>query len=129
MLQHEPELHITDVIALIGAYLVDQGILSGDPTHNTGASYENDVFLISAYDWNEDQKEEILPNFWYKRDNYQVEWYKYLGRGTSTNREISVPESLTMLWDCIDSIDNDYSSPRTTPPEFVWNDVEPEEDE
>lgn len=129
MLQHEPELHVTNVIALIGAYLVDQGILSDDPTHNTGVSYENEVFLISAYDWHEEDGSEVTPNFWWKVDNYQVEWYKYLGRGTYANRDLNPSESLMILWDCIDSIDKDYSSPRVNAPEFVWEDVEPDDDE
>lgn len=129
MLSHEVEDYWNHVLALIGQHLVSSGILSSDPTGNTGASYENDTFYISAYDWTEEDGSQVPPNFWFKESNYQIEWYKYLGRGNLSNRESSFEEAMHVLGACIISINNDYSSPRVDPPEFVWEDLEPEDDE
>jgi len=129
MLQFDTEDYIQNIITLIGIYLVDQGILSSSPAENTGASYENETFYFSAYDWNAEDASEVPPNFWYKLTNYQVEWHKHLGRSTKSNQQITVSEAFSILWECLSSIDEDYSSPRTESPEFIWEDTEPEDDE
>lgn len=96
------EGYVTQVVALVGSYLEEKGIVRANPCDNTGAEYENDVFLISAYNWNDE--DEPLPNFWFKPLNYQVEWYKHLGRGTFANRPLTIDEAMDMLDKCIASV-------------------------
>jgi hypothetical protein len=40
------------------------------------------------------------PNFWYKPTNFKVSWYKYIGRGMETNRNITKEELNKILKDC-----------------------------
>ena len=47
------------------------------PFDNTSATYENDVFVVRAYNWDEN----TMPNF--DSENIKVYWYKYSGRGVS----------------------------------------------
>lgn len=72
----------------------------GDPFGNTGGSYKNGVFEVQAYSW--DESKEQPYNF--KYGDFEVSWYKYLGRGTSTNKEISPEEVEGMLDACLDSV-------------------------
>lgn len=100
------EDYTSQVVALIGEYLVEKGATRDNPCNNTGAEYENDVFLISAYNWNDDiPDDEQVPNFWFKPLNYQVEWYKHLGRGNFANRPLTIDEAMDMLNKCIVSIE------------------------
>lgn len=41
------------------------------------------------------------PNFWYKPLNFQVTWYKYIGRSTKVNRELNSEEFEKMRRDCL----------------------------
>lgn len=101
------ESYVVDIIGVIGTYLEEKGITRGNPADNTGAEYENDVFLISAYDWRDDiPEDECVPNFWYKPLNYQVEWYKHIGRGTYSNRPMPIDDAIVMFENCIASLQN-----------------------
>lgn len=71
-----------------------------DPTENNGSEFTNDTFEMRAFDWSE--PEEYAPNFKYK--DFEVGWYKYLGRGMETNRAISPDEINEMLIDCLNSL-------------------------
>lgn len=71
-----------------------------DPFGNTGGKYKNKTFEVEAYSWNEKKRQPY--NFKWK--DFEVSWYKYLGRGTSCNREISPNEINDMLEDCLKSI-------------------------
>lgn len=101
----DTEDYVVSVVSLIGQYLEEKGITRGNPADNTGAEYENDVFLISAYDWRDNiPEDEYIPNFWYKPLNYQVEWYKHLGRGTFSNRPIPIDDAIEIFERCIASL-------------------------
>lgn len=69
------------------------------PFENTGARFKNDVFEVQAYDWGNDDQP---YNFKYK--DFEVKWYKYLGRCTEQNRKISKLELDNMLYECILSL-------------------------
>lgn len=117
------EGYTQDVISIIGRYLEEKGITRYNPVDNTGAEYENEVFLIRAYDWRdpEDESDEYnLPNFWYKPLNYQVEWYKHLGRGTYTNRPLTIDEALSILDDCIASLQGAAVIKAADSDDFFW---------
>lgn len=71
------------------------------PFSNTGDSFkEIEEFQVDAYSWNEEYEQPW--NFKWK--DIEVSWYKYLGRGTSVNRDISASEISTMLDACIDAL-------------------------
>lgn len=125
----DTESYVIDVIGLIGQYLEDKLITAGNPADNSGAEYENDVFLISAYDWREDIPEEMqTPNFWYKPLNYQVEWYKHTGRGTFSNRPLPIDEAFNMLQQCIGSLQDAAAIIATADEDFYWEVDEPDEE-
>lgn len=99
------ENYVENIIFLIGTYLEEKGITRGNPCGNTGSAYENNVFLISAYDWRDDIPEnEYVPNFWYKPLNYQVKWYKHIGRGNFSNRPMPIDDAIVMFEKCIASL-------------------------
>ena len=70
------------------------------PFRNTGNSFKNDVFEVCAYSW-DDTKEQPY-NF--KYNDIKISWYKYLGRGTTINRNISNDEISDMLDKCLESV-------------------------
>jgi len=74
-----------------------------DPTENNGSEFINDTFEMRAFDWSE--PEVYAPNFKYK--DFEVEWYKYLGRGTEVNRPITPDEINEMLKDCLNSLEEE----------------------
>lgn len=117
----DPEAYTVKIIELIGEYLWDRGVTRGNPSDNSGAEYENDVFYIGAYDWT-DSREDYLPNFWYKKKNYQVEWYKHIGRGTYANRPLTFSDAYEMLKECIDSVDTSTVIPPAE--DFYWESQE-----
>lgn len=69
------------------------------PFGNTGNSFECDEFEVHAYDWNEDNVQDY--NFKYGDGTIKVCWYKYFGRGTSVNRELTNDEIASMLDGCL----------------------------
>jgi len=71
-----------------------------------GTNFENEYFSMHRYCWceSEDCKwcgEENAPHFHYKPLDFKVWWYKYIGRGVSFNKQISVDECSEMLSNCI----------------------------
>lgn len=81
------------------------------PFSNTGMTYKNNVFSVSAYDWNyefeENKEKELAPNFQYK--DLKFYWYKYLGRGEYgyINEKYDLDYYCNMLEECKESIIND----------------------
>ena len=74
------------------------------PFGNTGNKFFNKVFQVQAYDWNEDIEQQF--NFKYK--DIKISWYKYLGRDTTINKEITPEEATKMFDDCINSLKEDF---------------------
>lgn len=74
------------------------------PFGNTGNKFFNKVFQVQAYDWNEDIEQQF--NFKYK--DIKISWYKYLGRDTTINKEITPEEAVDMFNDCINSLKEDF---------------------
>ncbi|KKK64693.1 hypothetical protein LCGC14_2981660, partial [marine sediment metagenome] len=68
------------------------------PFDNTGNAFkEIQTFQVEAYSWNEEYEQPW--NFKWK--DIEVSWYKYYGRGTSVNREVSPLEIAQMLDACL----------------------------
>lgn len=68
-----------------------------NPFENTGARYDGKNFQVHAYSWNDEEEQEF--NFAWR--DVRVSWYKYLGRGTTINREMSDVEVAEMLHECM----------------------------
>jgi hypothetical protein len=77
--------------------------------------FENPLFLFRDYTiWDctcdPDVEEHgpncefLEPNFKYKPTNYELSWYKHIGRGMLANREISVEDFYRIINTCILSI-------------------------
>lgn len=73
-----------------------------NPFSNTGYRYDGKAFKAHAYSWNEDEDQEW--NFAWR--DVRVSWYryKYLGRGTTINREMKDEEIAEMLRECMSEI-------------------------
>jgi hypothetical protein len=68
-----------------------------NPFSNTGARFDGDKFKAHAYSWNDDEEQEF--NFAWR--DVRVSWYKYLGRGTTINRDMADGEVSEMLRECM----------------------------
>lgn len=92
-------------LAVLGEATASESSTGADPTGNTGASFENDIFALRAYDWGwEDSTEECPPNFEYKPSGFSASWYKYLGRGSTVSGRISPKAFARLLAECLASL-------------------------
>lgn len=78
-------------------------------TGNTGMCFENDEFLLHAYDWGETYYGGLnMANFWHKPTGAVIDWYKYIGRGTCGNsKAIGILEARgfhDIIESCINSL-------------------------
>lgn len=81
-------------------------------TGNTGMCFENDEFLLHAYDWGETYYGGLnIANFWHKPTGAVIDWYKYIGRGTCGNsKAIGILETggfHEIIESCIDSLQDE----------------------
>lgn len=81
-----------------------------NPWQNTGnvKGYKNDTFEVHAYDWGWDYSDSNTPqppNF--KWRDLEITWYKWCGRGLSTNRQTSHNELALMLNECLESLNEE----------------------
>lgn len=81
-------------------------------TGNTGMCFENDEFLLHAYDWGETYYGGLnIANFWHKPTGAVIDWYKYIGRGTCGNQKaIWILEAggfHEIVESCIDSLQDE----------------------
>jgi hypothetical protein len=72
-----------------------------NPFLNTGGSYQNDVFKVEAYSWNDDYDQPF--NFAWR--DVRASWYKHVSRGLSVNMDVDTQlvtemlvESLASIW-------------------------------
>ena len=74
------------------------------PFDNTGVSYKNDTFSVSAYNW----VGNIKPNFEY--EDLRVWWYKHNNRGVyaECGHELTFDDLNQMIKKCCDSIERDW---------------------
>jgi hypothetical protein len=94
--QHECQENVKSALdALQSAWYAVRG--NENPFSNTGARFDGDKFKAHAYSWNDDEEQEF--NFAWR--DVRVSWYKYLGRGTTINREMDDAEVSEMLRECM----------------------------
>jgi hypothetical protein len=82
----------------LAGFFDDKRVSEQNPFYNTGWSWSCDVFRVNAYDWNEDSTQGY--NFFYPKLGIQISWYKYFGRVTTINKEITKSECIEMIADC-----------------------------
>lgn len=70
------------------------------PFDNTGNDFKCDVFEVAAYDWSE----ETQP-YNFKWRDAEISWYKYVGRGMGSNKEITPDMASEMLEECLKALD------------------------
>lgn len=75
------------------------------PFENTGVSYDNNVFSVHAYDWDDNER----PNFIYK--DLKVWWYKHVDRGTyaECGHKLTAEDVNQMIIECCTSIKEDIN--------------------
>lgn len=71
-----------------------------NPFENTANNFVCDAFEVYAYSWNED----IQQDFNFKCGDVEVSWYKYLGRGTSVNKQLSNDEIADLFYTCLNEL-------------------------
>lgn len=116
-----PEEYTVIAVRFIAELLNDRGLTDGLATENTGEQYQNDVFSIYAHDWSMDEMDRYGPNFWYKPLNYQMDWYKHIGRGTVSNKPLTIEQAWEILDNCKRSIDRSILPPGD---EYFWQEDE-----
>jgi hypothetical protein len=72
------------------------------PTGNSGGECRTNRFEMRAYCWDDESERASLPNF--KSGDFEVYWYKYLGRGMTMNEDIDANDFFEIIDDCIDSL-------------------------
>lgn len=92
------ELIVGFLITLGISILFKHGI---NPMNSSGESYCNNTFEAHAYDWDNEETQSF--NFKYK--DIKISWYKYVGRGTSINREVNTLDLKIMILDCLKSLE------------------------
>lgn len=70
------------------------------PFQNSGTEFRNDVFHVEAYSWGDDEQP---YNFAWK--DLRISWYKRMGRGMSSNVEITPDMAAECLRDCLASLE------------------------
>jgi hypothetical protein len=61
-----------------------------------GGDFKSDVFDVCAYSWGDDEQP-----YNFKWRELKISWYKYMGRGMSTNMEITPQMASECLNDCL----------------------------
>jgi hypothetical protein len=69
------------------------------PFSNSGAEFRNDTFHAQAYSWGDDDQP---YNFAWK--DLRISWYKWMGRGMSSNIAITPDMAAACLDDCLKSL-------------------------
>ena len=72
------------------------------PFGNYANEYKNDTFEVRSYYWGDNEDKAVLPNF--QCGDFEVRWYKYLGRGMSMNKSLDANEFFDIIDRCIKSV-------------------------
>ena len=72
------------------------------PFANSGnvEGFKNDTFEVHAFSWDNDYEQP----FNFKCGDFEVSWYKYLGRGMTMNRKIAPDEAIEIFNKCAKSL-------------------------
>lgn len=94
---------------LLAALMMIEARLPSDienPFRNEAAEFICDKFAAISYDWREDYEYGFIQPYNFKWKDFEVKWYKYLGRGMEFSRVLSNDEIATMLNECLECLEN-----------------------
>lgn len=79
--------------------------IMGDLGYTWDNVYENDVFIVRAYDWSDTEDNTNDWHFWHKPSGFKLQWYKYPLRGVMCNMKITHEQFVDILYDCRNSME------------------------
>ena len=82
--------------------------IMGDLGFDWDNTYENDTFIVKAYDWS-DVEDANDWHFWHKPSGFKLQWYKYPLRGVMCNMKITHEQFADILYDCRNSMEEGKS--------------------
>ena len=117
-------------LRILGNTLVYLGFCKDSPCSNSGATFENDVFSMRAYNWGDciestdgDETDGVLlspspecncpscaPNFIHYPSEFSASWYKYVGRGFQCD-DINFQKIFDIFKECYDSLERPKKKP------------------
>lgn len=71
-----------------------------------GSDFSNDVFEFRVYHWDDTEND---YHFHHKPSGFKIQWYKYPLRGACCNMEITESQLIDVLYDCLNSLEEDKS--------------------
>lgn len=74
---------------------------------NPDHTFENEVFTVKSYDWNEEDNNEW--HFWHKPSGFKLQWYKYPLRIPFVNKNITHEQFYAILHDCMNSVHSNFT--------------------
>ena len=83
--------------------------IMGDLGCTLDKTYENDTFIVKAYDWKDDKENANDWHFWHKPSEFKLQWYKYPLRGVMCNMKITHEQFVDILYDCRNSMEEGKS--------------------
>jgi len=115
---NEPTPYESALVSVLGELVVGApaevpGYTIGvSPCVNAAAAFANSTFAIRAYCWCDGSTHPgadeggpgCPPNFHHYATDYRMSWYKYAGRGESTNKPVSVWTMVGIFEDCVASL-------------------------
>lgn len=63
--------------------------------------FVSELFDFRPYYWGDDKEESEKPNFHYKKTGLKICWYKYVGRGMSSNAEYISDSWIDIIQACV----------------------------
>ena len=101
--RYEAPTYVELGLELLGELIREMDLAPDSPASNSGAEFANDVFVMRAYYWgDEDDPRGELPNFEY--GDISIHWYKCSARDCTTNRPIYAKEWAGVMLRCIRSL-------------------------
>lgn len=97
------QINVTDYVLnglkYLGAAIANSQKMD-NPCDNSASHFENSTFIMKGYSWDDEDDND----FNFKYNDFEVVWYKYIGRGTYQNQEISFAEWDEMFQKCLNSL-------------------------
>lgn len=76
------------------------------PVEEYHRKFENDTFIVRPYYWGDSDELKALPNFLYKPENINIDWYKYPFRDSYSNVKLDYKKLREIIDDCLKSLEN-----------------------
>lgn len=97
---------VSDGLRYLGSAIAEK-YKQGNPCGNEGAHFENEVFSMHSFCWCDQDPgsphEEGCPDN-FSCGDFSVDWYKYLGRGTSQSHSLTFEQWSEIFTKCLASL-------------------------